>query len=136
MKKIVILALLSMTAFGTDLHMRQRYEKAFKANAAVKYLAGVYSDDGGSLVLMQNMGHADHLQICSELTERIRYNFSLGSGSSLRHHGDYDGIIPAAASGSFVCVTLDDVELSDMLRAWTDDGGGSVQSGSVYGQIW
>ena len=125
MKKIILSLLCSSALFGAG----------FRLNSATSNIPASPSTAAGSLVLTGIAG-SKHIKICSEATTRIRYSYSTNSATTAPASAtDYDGIIPAASSGSFVCETKDGIALKNSLYIWSDSGS-AISSGLVYGDAW
>jgi hypothetical protein len=135
MKKLLALSLvISAVCLGDGINLQNRSNPSFRVNAATNNVPGTPSGAVGSLVL-SSVNNSQHLQICHESTSRIRVNWRAGNALSAPATADYQAIIPAAASGSFVCATWDDVQLLGTVYIW-NDAGSTISSGLFYGGAW
>jgi hypothetical protein len=111
-----------------------RSHRSFRLNTATDNIPASPSILSTSLILSA-VGNAQHMTLCSEATSRIRVNWRKGTEDSAPASGEYNAIVPAAASGSFTCMTLDDVQMSRAVYIWSDSGS-AISSGLVYGYTW
>lgn len=117
---------------SSAIELRPRFASAFKIDSASTNIPIAFSIAAGSLVLA-NIGYSRHLIIISECEARIGFNFT--SGTTVPASSAINAWIPAASSGSFASVTLDDIQLSPCIYLQSDTGA-PISTGAVYGFVW
>lgn len=135
MKKILAtMLLLSGICLAEGMGVANRTNQAFRFDSSSTNVPTSPSTASTSSIVMSAIANGQHLKICHESTSRVRVNWTHGSTSSAPSSSAYNDIIPAAASGSFVCSNYDDIQLSGTVYIWSD--GSAISSGLFYGSTW
>ena len=134
MRLLTVALLLSSLAFGDGIFTAPRSNVTFRFDAASNNILSAPNGSVSSLVL-STIGNAQHLKVCSGSTSRLRVNWKSGLPLSAPAPASYSGIVPGAASGSYVCMVWDDVQLSSTVYIWPD-AASTIYTGLFYGETW
>ncbi len=145
MRKIFILALfLSLPVLATDLHTSVRQEwNTVDLDSSVNNIPVAPSSAAGSKIVMKlagtgatltTAGHSDHVAFCTTATTRVRVRYSDTIATAPTSSSAYNLTIPAAGTGSFSCVVLDDVQIGQYLYVWS--AGSAISTGLFWAFGW
>ena len=116
----------------SDLDVVRHSNISFDLNTATNNVPTAFSTAAGSLVL-SGILLARGLCIVNETTSRISINFRQGSTTSaptLRQ-----AYVPAAPSGSYSSLTMDNVDVSSTIYIQSESGS-VITVGHIYGWVW
>lgn len=139
---IFLLTLQNAYAESGDLHSRERSEwnvtdldasvnniTTTPATTAGHRLATIVTGTGVAGLI----GHTDHATFCTTATTRIRVRYS-DTLVTAPTATSFNFTMPAAPTGSFVCVTLDDVQLGQYVYLWSSSG--TISTGLFWAFGW
>jgi len=102
----------------TDYNVASKTVKAVKIDASSTNIPTAFSTASASLVVT-GIARADVLTVVSTCANRLAVNYTQGSVSSAP--SSVDLYIPAAVTGSFAAVVLDNCQLSSTIYIKSDE---------------
>lgn len=121
---------------SSSVSVERHTRLSFRVNSASDTIPTSFSTAAGSLVL-SGIALARGLIIVNETNSRIAINYKTGSttGAPSSGQSNVDAYCPAAPSGTFSSVSIDNVDVSSTIYIKSDTGS-TITSGLVYGWVW